>query len=240
MEAERCSAVGGQTAPERPPANGSVRLEDLTKNEAWKITGGLSRTTKMPCHSWGLPASTCKTGAGLATLEGTVCTDCYARKGNYAWPRVQQANQRRYQHATYPAWEDAMATLIRWQAEKNEQPYFRWFDTGDLQSSSMLDSIANVAHNTPEIQHWLPTKEHRMVRDYLTRQLPPPNLTLRLSAHYVDGEPPRLLGSPTSTVHRFEAPVGYSCSAYKTQPTRCGDCRSCWDRLVRNVSYPYH
>jgi hypothetical protein len=133
-----------------------------------------------------------------------------------------------------------MISLVEWQAAKNGQPFFRWFDTGDLQSPSMLERIATVAAATPDVQHWLPTHESGMVRDYLARHHPPRNLTLRLSATYIDGDPPTLLDLPTSTVHRLRAPFGYACPAYDNHPTQCGSCRSCWDPLIQNISYKHH
>ena len=33
-------------------------------------------------------------------------------------------------------------------------------DSGDLQSLEMLEAIAEVARQTPEVKHWLPTKEY--------------------------------------------------------------------------------
>lgn len=44
------------------------------------ITGGLSRTGKMPDYSKGIPATRCKIGPLLAQKEGTVCSRCYAGK----------------------------------------------------------------------------------------------------------------------------------------------------------------
>jgi len=193
----------------------------------------------MPCHSWGLPATSCKTGSRLATIEGTVCHGCYARKGNYTWPRVRRAGERRLAQAAHPAWVDAMTTLVRWQAAKNGQALFRWYDTGDLQSAAMLERIVAVATSTPEIRHWLPTKEHALVLDYLAVESLPGNLTIRASALLVDAKPPDL-GLPTSTVHLSAPPVGYACSAYNHRPARCDTCRTCWDPAVRNVSYPHH
>jgi hypothetical protein len=34
----------------------------MNTQEAWKIVGGLSRPSKMPGWSYGLPAAECKTG----------------------------------------------------------------------------------------------------------------------------------------------------------------------------------
>ncbi len=211
-----------------------------TLRDAWQIVGGLSRTTKMPCHSWGLPARACITGANLASVAGSVCHGCYARSGNYTWPRVVTANERRLAQADHPDWTAAMRFLVEWQARKNRQPFFRWFDTGDLQSASMLERIVHVATTTPNVQHWLPTKEHNLVNEYLARHATPDNLTIRISAVMTDGAPPDVRGLPTSTVHRHEPPQDRACPAYRMQPARCGPCRDCWNPAVQNVSYPLH
>ena len=54
----------------------------MKTNEALKIIGGsLSKPSKMPGWSIGLPAKECKTGAKLQAVPGSVCYDCYAMKG---------------------------------------------------------------------------------------------------------------------------------------------------------------
>lgn len=215
-------------------------MATLSKEEALQIVGGLSRTRKMPCHSWGLPTSTCQLGARLAQMQESVCASCYAAKGNYAWPNVQAANARRYARREHPEWIPAMVTLVHWQARVNCQPYFRWFDSGDVQSVAMLERIVCVAQATPEIAHWLPTREHGLVREYLAQSSLPANLTVRVSAHVIDHAPPRVAGLPTSTVHRTRAPQGYACPAYAAKPASCYTCRACWDRTIPNISYPHH
>ena len=48
---------------------------------AFEIIGGsLSKPSKMPGWSIGLPAKECKTGAKLQQVKGSVCFDCYALK----------------------------------------------------------------------------------------------------------------------------------------------------------------
>ena len=215
-------------------------VPELSRASAEEIVGGLSNTTKMPCHSWGIPADTCRVGSTLEKLAGTVCHDCYALKGAYAWPQVHQAYVRRFEGADHQMWVPAMAELVRWQARRNGEPYFRWFDSGDLQSIPMLQRIADVARLTPETRHWLPTREYATVRGYLSEQKPPKNLTLRISAPLVDGQPPDIEGLATSTVHKRSAPSGYACPAYKNRPATCGKCRACWDPTILNISYPKH
>jgi hypothetical protein len=48
----------------------------------------LSNPGKMPWLSYSIPASTCKLGAALAKVKGTVCNICYAKKGRYVFPIV--------------------------------------------------------------------------------------------------------------------------------------------------------
>ena len=216
------------------------KLLTLTKDAAWRIVGGLSRTSKMPCHSWGLPAVACRAGSKLAQIQGTTCHGCYALKGAYRWKTVLRAFQRRLDLANDPEWIVAMVKLVYWQAEINEEPSFRWFDSGDLQDVTMLQRIAEVARHTPEIRHWLPTREHGIVRRFLEIDEVPANLTIRLSAIWIDGQPPSRLGLPTSTVHRSGEPDGFRCPAYDDGPASCGRCRACWDPNVPDVSYPFH
>ena len=51
--------------------------------EADKIIISLSKPDKMPGFAYGLPAPACKTGAKLVKVPGSVCSGCYALKGNY-------------------------------------------------------------------------------------------------------------------------------------------------------------
>ena len=211
----------------------------LTARAAWELVGGLSNTSKMPCESWGLSPQRCITGANLVEIDGSVCHDCYARKGYYSFPRVRGAHERRLAASDDPRWVEAMELLIRNQASVHT-PHFRWFDSGDLQSASMLGRIADAARATPEVQHWLPTKEHNLIEHYLARNELPENLTVRLSAHHIDEPAPGIHGLPTSTVHRDKPPIGIACPAYEDHPVTCGDCRHCWDKSIQNVSYRHH
>ena len=101
--------------------------------------------------------------------------------------------------------------------------YMRWYDSGDLQSVKHLDQICRVAALTPECQHLLPTKEYAFVKKYLKRHDKfPVNMTVRLSAFLVDGQPPLQLGLPTSVATRD--PAKATCLAPR-QGNKCLDCR---------------
>ena len=68
----------------------------MKTKEALKIIGGsLSKPSKMPGWSIGLPAKECKTGGKLQKVPGSVCYDCYALKGCYVFKVVQDAQYRR-------------------------------------------------------------------------------------------------------------------------------------------------
>ena len=60
----------------------------MNTKEASKIVGKLSKTSKMPCYSYNLPATKCITGAKMAKIKGTTCYDCYAL-GMYNFPVVK-------------------------------------------------------------------------------------------------------------------------------------------------------
>ena len=99
----------------------------MNTQEAWKLVGGLSRPSKMPGWSYGLPAAECKTGSKLVNVEGSTCEGCYATKGCYVFPVVQAAQYRRLESIAKPEWVDAMALLIN----SKKPDVFRWHDSGD-------------------------------------------------------------------------------------------------------------
>ncbi len=228
---------------DRPDLDHGVfrKIIGLSRARAWEIVGGLSRPSKMPCYSWGIPAQSCITGSKLAQVENSICRKCYALKGFFRYPKVHGAYQRRLDRSNDPRWIEAMVKLVYWQMVETGVLYFRWFDSGDLQSVAMLRSICSVASATPEIRHWLPTREYRIVEAYLERETLPSNLTVRVSGALIDGQAPRSLDLPTSTVHTTSPPVdSLVCSARDAEPVNCRGCRACWDEEVQNVSYPLH
>ncbi|MCC7420009.1 MAG: hypothetical protein IT428_07010 [Planctomycetaceae bacterium] len=196
---------------------------------AEKVTGGLSITEKMPCPSWGIPATRCRLGALLAKKEGTVCGDCYALKGRYRFDKVQAKLEERYKGLFDPLWTPAMVHLIRWCCDR----YFRWFDSGDVQGENHLQNIVTIAEAVPDVQMWLPTREAETVRKVGEF---PPNLTIRLSANKIDGKAPDW---PMTSVVRRAGGEGYACPS-RTQGNSCRACRACWDRDVENVVYTLH
>ena len=206
-----------------------------TIKAATAIAGSLSKPSKMPGHTYGLPAEECQVGARLVGIVGSVCDNCYALKGFYKTyaKTVKPAQYKRLGAAVkHPLWIDAMVVLI----SRSGDSHFRWHDSGDLQSIDHLRRIVQVCERTPDVIHWLPTREYRYVLMYLRAFGPlPTNLTVRLSAHMLDKVAPDL-GLPTSTVVTDDT---YTCPA-SVQNNECRDCRDCWNPNVSNVAYKAH
>ena len=210
--------------------------------EAEAVIGGLSRPSKMPCFSYSISAYRCMRGGELAKIPGSVCHKCYARKGRYVFPNVQAALERRYgklqlalTDATYrEEYVNAFVHLLR------KEEYFRWHDSGDLQSLEHLELIAYIAAVCDHVMFWLPTKETGIVRQYTHLYArPPENLIIRVSAPMVDGRPLNAGGLHTSTVSSNGLIAGTPCLAY-TRGGKCGDCRACWNPDLGNITYPLH
>jgi len=203
----------------------------MNLKEAKQITGGLSSPSKMPGYAYNLPAPMCITGRTLVDVIGSVCEGCYALKGRYRFPNVKDALNRRLNSLTHPQWIEAMTFLISHYSKK--VPFFRWHDSGDLQSVDHLKNIFEVCKATPEISHWLPTREAKFLK-LMDPEVLPKNLIIRMSSHMIDQAPVKFWPH-TSTVVRADS----TCPA-RDQGNECGSCRNCWNKEVSNVAYPLH
>ena len=198
----------------------------MLKKEAKKITGGLSAPSKMPGPAYNLPEQACITGSKLVKIPGSVCHGCYALKGRYRFKNVKDALSRRLASIMDPRWIEAMVVLI------DKEPFFRWHDSGDLQSVQHLKNIFEVCNRTPGTQHWLPTREVKFLP--LNFDAIPKNLIIRLSGHKID-KAAASFWPWTSTV----VTAGRTCPA-PDQNNECKDCRACWSRDTANVAYGKH
>ena len=201
----------------------------MLKKEARKITGGLSKPSKMPGPAHNLPAWNCITGQKLVNIPGSVCSGCYAMKNRYRFTNVREAMDRRLQALEHPRWVEAMTTLISGEA------WFRWHDSGDIQSLKHLENIFEVCKRTPDTQHWMPTREAQFLKDIDPDKVPP-NLIIRMSSHMINQGPVKQWPW-TSTVSSQDSER--TCPAPE-QGNSCQDCRACWDRSVPNVCYGKH
>ena len=188
--------------------------------------------TKMPGSTFAICAFACITGGKLAKVKGSVCEQCNMRRLQKIRPCVDQGYKKnlfKWQVSNSSNWIAAMVFQIKRYAVDG---FHRWFDSGDLQSLEMLLGIAETARQTPEVKHWLPTKEYSIYTKYLKTNTLPTNLIVRVSAAMIDGKPSKAFQN-TSTVHRNNEPLGFECKGGNT----CGPCRACWDKKVENVSY---
>ena len=236
----------------------------------WPI-GGLSNPSKMPTLSYSLPANRCLIGSKLCKQAGTTCSECYARKGCYMFQSTVLAMARRMQaiddaltdDASADLWVETLASALNHRFEltskqinrkgqpgKDDGRFFRFHDSGDLQSVEHLILIARVASLAPRVKIWLPTRETAIVATYLAQcNTVPSNLIIRVSLPKIDRQPARVhhtLASHDSVtlsgVHskpRGRAKGFRTCGAYRRADQSCGPCRACWS-AKQNVSYPLH
>ena len=195
--------------------------------EAIKITHTLSKPSKMPGFSIGIPAKECKTGAKLRKIKGSVCYGCYALKGCYVFPDVQAAQYKRLKAIKKKKWIEAMAHQINSKKVK----FFRWHDSGDVQNLEHLNKIYEVCKLSPTVKHWMPTRE-AWIKDHVTRA--PDNLIIRFSMPMVN-QPAAGSWRNTSTV----VTSGATCPA-PAQGGKCKTCRACWNHNIKNVAYGKH
>lgn len=225
----------------------------MTVKQAKAIAGNVStKNTKMGTTTFAIDAFACKVGDRLAKVVGSVCSKCYARRIQKIRPNVDKgwkANLDKWNTAVATGTVDLWIKAIAFQITRyNTDDYHRWFDSGDLQSVEMLDAIARVAKLTPNIKHWLPTREVSMVLKFTSavgsanvrsEHKLPSNLVVRVSSPMVNGHSLAAF-KHTSTVHdKDDTPEGFGCEAH-TRGNACGPCKACWDTNVKNVSYPKH
>ena len=193
--------------------------------EAKQITGSLTRTSKMPGLSYSLPAWECKTGSKLRKVKGSVCSACYALKGNYTrYKAIKAAQYDRLEKIKNSLWVAAMVVQVK------RQKYFRWHDAGDVQDLEHLKKIYSVCKLTPEVKHWMPTRE-AWIKNHLASK--PDNLVIRFS--------PPMIGQRNDSWPNSSMVVetGATCPA-PSQGGKCGSCRQCWDSNIKVVSYGKH
>lgn len=217
-----------------------LKSDNQKINYLENIVGSLSSPSKMPCYSYSIPAIYCKTGSRLRKIKGSTCASCYALKGRYIFPNVLNAMKKRFNSlANLDIWKNAMIELIKLKYYSGKKKsfdikYFRWHDSGDIQSIDHLKAINDIAIALPYIKFWLPTREYAIVQAFIdSKNIKAPNLIIRISAHMIGKSAPNM-GLPTSTV---DAGIGQKCLAPK-QDNQCLKCRACWK--ADNVDYTKH
>jgi hypothetical protein len=215
-----------QAASKRTQLKSKFKLESMKVKEAKQITGSMTRTSKMPGLSYSLPAWECQTGAKLRKVPGTPCFGCYALKGNYLrYPAIKKAQYFRLASLKHDSWVMAMVAQVK------RQKWFRWHDAGDVQSVEHMNKILEVVRQTPDTNHWLPTQERKYLPD---PEEVPDNLVIRLSGSKIDGPAPTAWSHTSSVVTK-----NATCPA-PSQGGKCRECRACWTKSIKNVSYGKH
>ena len=120
----------------------------------------LNKTSKMNCFSFSLDARKCVTGSKLRLIAGSTCSKCYALKGNYNYPSVQQNREKNLYHLENKYFVEVMAFQLQ------DHKFFRWFDSGDIPHLEGLKKIIRIAELTPHCKHWLPTRELKLIKEY--------------------------------------------------------------------------
>jgi len=216
----------------------------FNRDQALSVVGSLSNTSKMPVMSWGLDAKRCITGSKLRKVAGSICKSCYCCRGNFLFPCVVNAQQKRLdlfnqslENDGGSLWVAAMTLLIKNGTDK----FFRLFDSGDLQSEAMLACIVQVAKNCKSVKFWLPTKEYGFVGDFIRHGGEfPKNLNVRLSGYMRDTPAPlELAASMGCTASAVTTGAG-DCYAQTSGNGTCGQCRKCWNKNVPSISYQAH
>jgi len=194
-----------------------------------------SKTSKMPGHSIGRSARLCNVGSRLRKVKGSTCEKCYALKGMFNMPNVIAAYERREEFFHAVDFVPRMVAVLN----RLRKPEFRWFESGDVEDVRMGLNILDVCEATPDKQHWIPSREFETWRKVLKIRSLPDNVTLRMSAHMIDGAPSKGWQNTSTVSSHGSKTQGHVCPAPQ-QNNECGDCRACWDRSVDNVTYYQH
>jgi hypothetical protein len=197
----------------------------------------LSAASKMPCPSFSTPATACKTGRKLAEIVGSVCHGCYAMKGNYRYKNVISHREHNLNSlGDLPSWKAGMIAAIK---SNDTTGYFRWHDSGDIQSEAHLMAIMDIAEAMPEVTFWLPTKEKGMLAKVNRQRAIPDNLTVRLSMPMLDMAPAGKWPTTSTVITKAGKIDGVACNA-PDNGGKCGTCRACWDKTIQNITYVKH
>jgi len=198
----------------------------------------LSNVSKMPGKSISRSAFKCKTGSKLAKVPGSVCFDCYARKGMYRMPNVVNKMEEREDFFHAIDFVPRMVALLN----RTRSEFFRWFDSGDMYHIKLAHKMLEVMQRTPWVKHWLPTRMHKFDKfaSVISDMQALPNVVVRLSSDSIRGD--IIAGETTSTIVPTpdHATVDMTvCEAYN-RAGKCGTCRACWDKSAQVIAYPAH
>ena len=122
----------------------------ISKPSKMKVTG-----KRVGCWSLGARISC----PGSVNDDGSVvdvCKMCYATKNMYNFPVVKAARATNREDYKKDDWVDRMVK------EVSKYDYFRWFDSGDIETPELAEKIGKVIARTTKTQHWLPTRSDKI------------------------------------------------------------------------------
>lgn len=215
------------------------KLESLINNpnKGYKtMLPKLSKASKMNCKSFSLPVNleVCKGMIDATGKVKPVCQSCYAKKGFYHMPIVKAVRENNLIASKKIDFAKQMIKLLE------KQKYFRWFDSGDVYDNDFLRKIEEICFNTPQVKHWLPTKSRELFNQLTWARLEAlPNVTVRYSSPSIIGTYEEKHGSTVSSVIKKSTKDLFYCPASK-QKGKCNDCRACWNKNLKVVSYLKH
>jgi hypothetical protein len=155
--------------------------------------------------------------------------------GNYRFANVKKPRAENREDWKRDEWVSDMINALR-----NDR-YFRWFDSGDMYDARLAKKIYLVMLNTPNAQHWLPTRMHKFAKfkGILAAMDALPNVVVRRSSDSVTGEfEPGLHGS---TILPDASPRdGVTVCHAAFNAGQCGSCRACYSKDVPVVGYVAH
>lgn len=198
----------------------------------------ISKTSKLDgVRSWSLQArETCPGAIDRKTGQLVpACAGCYAVGGNYRFVNVKTPRIENREDWKRDEWVSDMINALR-----NDR-YFRWFDSGDVYDVRLAKKIYLVMLNTPNVQHWLPTRMHKFAKfkGILAAMAALPNVSVRFSSDSVTGEfVPGLHGS--TIVPDTSPREGVTICHAAMNGGKCGPCRACYDKSVKVVGYLAH
>jgi hypothetical protein len=240
--------------------------------------GLLTATSKMPSASFSLPAfKACPSaflgdtariapnGVRLNVDKGTICGNCYAGKGAYAWAPVKRAQDARFKFAVAAAtnpnagdeFVSVMTAAIEGEALRQQRRFyrgvsngtrpmgafravFRVHDSGDLFSPAYAALWVRICEGLPDVDFWFPTRQWRSKNLHMLAVIHTlaalPNVSVRPSALRFEDAAPVIPGMSAGTT--ATATAGFTCPA-PLNDGKCGDCRACWTKDIE-VSYHRH
>jgi len=251
-KASKASKPRTRRAPGSPPSAAVRRANaDKAARIAVALAGGTaapraSAPSKMPGLTWSTVArANCPGSVDDNGVPVPACASCYAAKGRYLFPNVREPREHNAADYRNPGWVAGMVAAIR----ADPVPYFRWFDSGDVDSVQLAELIEQVIAYTPSVHHWLPTRSHKIpeIRAVLERIAQLPNVVVRWSSDSIHGE--TVAAPQSSTIVSDDAEFaalrervgkGLVKCLSGTRGGVCGDCRACWHKAVTVVAYPIH